>query len=207
MTKMRQPDQIQRWQRARLRGVLWILLPAVAMFASSTPAPNPSSAAPSSASTSPSRTHTTTSAHHTTSKATAHKTAAHKSSARATGKSRSKKGAKKVAKKRGQQIIDDARAREIQEALIREHYLDGEPSGTWDSATQTAMQRFQQDRGWQSKTTPDARALIKLGLGPSHDHLLKPESAMTTSTPAAPAAADPKAAANQAPPENNTQMQ
>jgi len=28
--------------------------------------------------------------------------------------------------------------------------------------------------------SPDARALIKLGLGPSHDHLLNPESAMTT---------------------------
>lgn len=46
------------------------------------------------------------------------------------------------------------------------------------------MQRYQADHGWQSKTTPDARALIKLGLGPSHDHLLNPESAMTgTSSP------------------------
>jgi hypothetical protein len=46
------------------------------------------------------------------------------------------------------------------------------------------MRRYQADHGWQSKEVPDARALISLGLGPSHDHLLNPESAMTT--PAAP---------------------
>jgi Putative peptidoglycan binding domain len=102
---------------------------------------------------------------------------------------------KKVAKKRGQQGIDSDRARDIQTALIREHYIQGEPSGTWDSATQAAMQRYQADHGWQAKTTPDARALIKLGLGPSHDHLLNPESAMTTT----PAAGDPKAGTKQTP--------
>jgi peptidoglycan hydrolase-like protein with peptidoglycan-binding domain len=86
-------------------------------------------------------------------------------------------------------VIDSERAREIQQALIREHYLEGEPSGKWDAATQAAMQRYQADQGWQSKTTPDSRALIKLGLGLSPDQLLNPESAMTT-TPSAP---DPKA--------------
>ncbi len=112
-------------------------------------------------------------------------------------------------KKRGQQAIDSSRAREIQGALIREHYLQGEPSGTWDAATQAAMQRYQADQGWQSKTTPDSRALIKLGLGPSPDHLLNPESAMTM--PAAPSAADskdgpktdPKAGAKHPPTEDN----
>jgi hypothetical protein len=112
---------------------------------------------------------------------------------------------KKAAKKRGQQAIDATRAREIQTALIREHYMQGEPTGAWDAATQAAMQRYQADQGWQSKTTPDSRALIKLGLGPSHDHLLNPESAMTT--PAAPAAADPKAAAKQAPADNGVPQQ
>jgi len=47
------------------------------------------------------------------------------------------------------------------------------------------MQKYQADNNWQSKTTPDARALIKLGLGPDHDHLLNPESAMTSQPPAA----------------------
>ncbi len=30
------------------------------------------------------------------------------------------------------------------------------------------MARFQADHGWQSKITPDSRALIKLGLGPDY---------------------------------------
>ena len=81
---------------------------------------------------------------------------------------------------RGQQKIDSQRARSIQEALIREHYLSGEPSGTWDEASEEAMRKYQADRGWQSKTVPDSRALISLGLGPGKDHLLNPESAMTT---------------------------
>jgi hypothetical protein len=80
----------------------------------------------------------------------------------------------------GQQKVDPSRAREIQEALIRQHYLDGAASGKWDTATEDAMRRFQGDNGWQNKTVPDSRALIKLGLGPNHDHLLNPESAMTT---------------------------
>ena len=71
-------------------------------------------------------------------------------------------------KKRGQQNIQANRAREIQTALIREHYLTGEPSGAWDSRTQEAMTRYQADNGWQSKVTPDSRALIKLGLGPNY---------------------------------------
>jgi len=82
--------------------------------------------------------------------------------------------------KRGQAAIDNHRAQQIQEALVREHYLNGEPSGTWDSSTQEAMRRYQSDQGWQTKQVPDSRALIRLGLGPAHDHLLNPESAMTT---------------------------
>jgi hypothetical protein len=81
---------------------------------------------------------------------------------------------------RGQQKIDPERAQSIQEALIREHYLSGTAAGTWNQASEDAMRRYQADHGWQSKTVPDSRALISLGLGPSHDHLLNPESAMTT---------------------------
>jgi hypothetical protein len=90
--------------------------------------------------------------------------------------------AKKTRKKRpkGQQAIDGERARQIQEALVREHYMSGQPSGNWDAETQAAIRRFQADQGWQSKTVPDSRALIRLGLGPDHGHLLNPESAMTT---------------------------
>jgi peptidoglycan hydrolase-like protein with peptidoglycan-binding domain len=77
--------------------------------------------------------------------------------------------------------------RSIQEALIREHYLNGEATGTWNQSSEDAMRKFQADHGWQSKTVPDSRALISLGLGPSTDHLLNPESAMTT-VPAVPKA-------------------
>ena len=92
----------------------------------------------------------------------------------------SSKGRKRSKKVRGQQKIDSQRAEAIQEALIRQHYLSGEASGTWDQASEEAMRRFQREHGWQDKTVPDSRALIKLGLGPSTDHLLNPESAMTT---------------------------
>ena len=86
---------------------------------------------------------------------------------------------------RGQQKIEPERAQAIQEALIREHYLDGEPAGYWNESSEDAMRRYQADHGWQTKVVPDSRALISLGLGPSHDRLLNPESAMTTE-PAAP---------------------
>jgi len=68
----------------------------------------------------------------------------------------------------GQQAIDSERVTAIQQALIREHYMTGEPSAKWDSETQAAMLKFQADQGWQTKITPDSRALIKLGLGPDH---------------------------------------
>ncbi len=94
--------------------------------------------------------------------------------------SSSRKRSSRKKRVRGQQKIDSERAQAIQEALIREHYLKGEASGTWNQASEAAMRRYQADNGWQSKTVPDSRALIKLGLGPSKDHLLNPESAMTT---------------------------
>ena len=106
------------------------------------------------------------------------KQAAFRSSSDKQASNKHKKSRKK-AKSRGQQKIDAQRARSIQEALIREHYLDGEPSGVWDDESQKAMERFQADNGWQTKVIPDSRALIKLGLGPDQQHLLNPESAMT----------------------------
>lgn len=125
-----------------------------------------------------------------------------RASASKSSHSKKKKKATKSASRRGQQKIDSQRARAIQEALVREHYLDGKASGVWDDASQKAMQKYQADHGWQSKTTPDSRALIQLGLGPDHEHLLNPESAMT-STPVTPrpaaAASEP---ANSGKPQN-----
>jgi hypothetical protein len=186
---MLRSDQIRWWRRVGFCSLLCLAVHgrAIAQTETSTPPTKPAhaSAAPAKAST-----------HHTTGHATSKRTSTHTSAQ----KSKSSRG-KKGSTKRGQQAIDSARARAIQAALIREHYMQGEPTGAWDSATQAAMQRYQADQGWQSKTTPDSRALIKLGLGPSHDRLLNPESAMTT--PDAPAAGGPKAAAKQTPAENN----
>ena len=127
----------------------------------------------------------TKSAHPTTKKSTthqAHPSTTSKAAPKSTTYSHSGKHShKKASRVKGQQKIDSERARSIQEALIREHYLTGEPSSTWNQESEDAMRRYQGDHGWQTKEVPDSRALIKLGLGPSHDHLLNPESAMTTS--------------------------
>jgi len=82
-----------------------------------------------------------------------------------------------VAHSHGQHGIDEDRTVAIQSALIREHYLTGEPTGVWDEASKEAMLRYQSTNGWQTKITPDSRALIKLGLGPDHKGLLNPETA------------------------------
>ncbi len=78
--------------------------------------------------------------------------------------------------------MDAQRVQSIQDALVREHYMS-KPTGKWDATTQAALQKYQADNGWQSKVVPDSRALIKLGLGPTNDHLLNPESAMTSTAP------------------------
>ena len=118
-------------------------------------------------------------------KTTSHTSAASTSAKKSTGTTHTASGThssrkRKSVRARGQQKIDSERARSIQEALIREHYLSGEATGTWNQSSEDAMRKYQADHGWQSKTVPDSRALIKLGLGPSKDHLLNPESAMTT---------------------------
>jgi hypothetical protein len=92
---------------------------------------------------------------------------------------------------RGQQSIDSERATEIQQALIREHYLSGDPSGKWDASTIAAMQKYQADQGWQTKLMPDSRALKKLGLGPDYSNALNAKNSNFSSAP--PAAAQPAA--------------
>ncbi len=110
--------------------------------------------------------------------ATSHHSSTHKTSAKST-KHSSKTTA--TARSHGQRAIGEERTREIQSALIREHYLTGEPTGVWDAESKDAMTRFQAANGWQSKVTPDSRALIKLGLGPDHKDLLNPDTAVVAS--------------------------
>lgn len=84
----------------------------------------------------------------------------------------------------GQQAIAPERVTAIQQALIREHYLSGDANGQWDSTTQAAMQKFQQDNGWQTKLMPDSRALMKLGLGPDYSKAINATDASVTPPPA-----------------------
>jgi hypothetical protein len=88
----------------------------------------------------------------------------------------------KAHKTHGQQAIDPDRVTQIQHALIREHYLTGEPTAKWDADTQAAMLKFQADQGWQTKITPDSRALIKLGLGPNHSDAINAGSGANFNT-------------------------
>jgi len=62
--------------------------------------------------------------------------------------------------------MEPQRAEEIQGALIREGYLQGPGTGKWDEATKDAMRRYQKDSGFNSTGLPDAKSLMKLGLGP-----------------------------------------
>jgi len=115
-----------------------------------------------------------TSSHHVSAQhSSTHKTSAH------SGKHSGKKTASSHS--HGQRTIGEERTREIQSALIREHYLSGDPSGVWDAQSKDAMMRFQEANGWQTKVVPDSRALIKLGLGPDHKGLLNPDTAVVAS--------------------------
>ncbi len=89
----------------------------------------------------------------------------------------SKHFVKTTSRSHGQRTIDEERTLEIQNALIHEHYMSGEATGVWDQNSKDAMLKYQADNGWQTKITPDSRALIKLGLGPDHKGLLNPETA------------------------------
>jgi hypothetical protein len=59
-----------------------------------------------------------------------------------------------------------SRVEEIQRALIQAGELHEEPTGIWDQQTKEAMQRYQKANGFPVTGLPDAKSLMKLGLGP-----------------------------------------
>ncbi len=83
----------------------------------------------------------------------------------------------------GQQAIEPERVTQIQQALIRERYMSGEPNGKWDATTQAAMQKYQADQGWQTRLMPDSRALKKLGLGPDYSTAINAKTATFADPP------------------------
>ena len=82
--------------------------------------------------------------------------------------------------------LQPERITEIQRALGQAGYLNQEPNGKWDDATRNAMLRFQQDHGFPATGLPEAKSLLKLGLGP---HPLPEE--LDSRAQASPAAAPP----------------
>jgi hypothetical protein len=61
--------------------------------------------------------------------------------------------------------LEPERVQAIQQALGREGYLQGEPNGQWDERTRAAMVRYQSDHGFPATGLPEAKSLMKLGLG------------------------------------------
>ncbi|MGZ4788846.1 MAG: hypothetical protein ACXVZX_10030 [Terriglobales bacterium] len=132
-------------------------------------------------STTPSVKSTTTKSNSTKSHRSTSKTAKSSAHSSRSKHSKSSRSAKKSWKSRGQHGISADRAKEIQDALIQQHYLDAsDATGVWDTKTQEACRKLQADNGWQTKVLPDSRALIKLGLGPDHKDVLNPETAATS---------------------------
>ena len=68
--------------------------------------------------------------------------------------------------------LQPQRVQEIQQALIREGYLQGDATGQWDVRTRDAMLRYQTAHGFPATGLPEAKSLMKLGLG---SHPLPPE--------------------------------
>jgi peptidoglycan hydrolase-like protein with peptidoglycan-binding domain len=64
------------------------------------------------------------------------------------------------------------RVQAIQQALIRDGYLHGDATGEWDTPTREAMLRYQTMHGFPATGLPEAKSLMKMGLGP---HPLSPE--------------------------------
>src|SRR5271156_5250435 len=98
------------------------------------------------------------------------------------------------------------RISEIQSALARGGYYQGNPNGKWDSNTISAMQKFQSDNGLSNNGKIDATSLQKLGLGSGTAGVdapkpvtPKPATTAPASTPSATSATQPAAATTSAP--------
>jgi peptidoglycan hydrolase-like protein with peptidoglycan-binding domain len=107
-----------------------------------------------------------------------------------------------------------ARISEIQSALARDGYYQGQPNGKWDSNTVAAMQKFQSGNGLEASGKLNALSLQKLGLGssvagvsapkPVQPATTKPPASSPSTTPPAPAPQSTNSAANSPPASNST---
>jgi peptidoglycan hydrolase-like protein with peptidoglycan-binding domain len=86
-------------------------------------------------------------------------------SARPTSRSASHKKKRHSKSEPKQKAPSPDRISEIQSALSRGGYYQGDPNGKWDSNTVAAVQKFQSANGIEANGKLDAPTLQKLGLG------------------------------------------
>jgi hypothetical protein len=75
------------------------------------------------------------------------------------------------------------RIEQIQRALSRTGYYQGDPTGRWDSDTVAAMKNFQQAHGISPTGKIDAPSLQQLGLGSDVAGLAPPRPVISTNPP------------------------
>ena len=103
----------------------------------------------------------------TTQKAAAHTSQRHSSHRPVALHGSSKRHRSAAARRRRAQLRPEPeRIQEIQQALARAGYFNGQPDGRWNDQTRDAMRRFQADHGFPATGLPEAKSLMKLGLGP-----------------------------------------
>ncbi len=129
------------------------------------------------------------------------------SSAAKPAPAKKKTSAKKRSAKREptQKAPTPQRISEIQSALARDGFYQGEPNGKWDSNTIGAMQKFQSSKGLEPSGKLDALSLQKLGLGSSVAGVSapKPPTPPAPAGPAAPATSPPAPSSQQPSPGAN----
>ncbi len=135
-------------------------------------APRAQAAPGQSGSSSTSRTKTSSSAKTSTSKPVSHKKKHHAASRR----------------QPFQKAPTADRIAEIQSALARGGYYQGDPSGKWDSNTVAAVEKFQSANGIDSNGKLDAPTLQKLGLGSDIAGVSAPKPQLPPSSASSPAA-------------------
>ncbi len=93
--------------------------------------------------------------------------------------------------------LEPERVKQIQQALIQAGYLHTEPNGKWDAETHDAMRRYQAENGFAETGLPEAKPLMKLGLGPHelpHDvdpHYAGQKNTQASVKPPTPGSPDP----------------
>lgn len=104
------------------------------------------------------------------------------------------------------------RISQIQSALARGGYYQGDPSGRWDASTVAAVEKFQSANNLDATGKLDAPTLQKLGLGSDiagvaapRPVIPKPCCAAPNAAPAPAVAAKPAAAPSSAPPAAHAQ--